>query len=90
MARLVGGVDCSPAAVCGCDGRTYSNGCVAAQNGTDTAANASCIPGNGGLGAACAAYTDCKTGFKCCGANATRSSPIACEVPIGGQCPAIP
>jgi hypothetical protein len=63
---------------------------MAAQNGTDTTANTSCIPGNGGVGAACAADKDCKTGLRCCNAYGIQISPIACEVSAGGQCPMFP
>ena len=82
--------DCSNV-VCGCDGNSYCNACLAHLRGLDTTDSRSCIPGNGGAGVPCAADTDCRTGFKCCRACGAGDCPIACtQVATGGQCPALP
>jgi hypothetical protein len=83
-------VDCSNV-VCGCDGHSYCNACLAHLRGFDTTDSRSCIPGNGGAGIPCAADTDCQTGFKCCRACGAGDCPIACtQVVAGAQCPALP
>ena len=82
--------DCSNV-VCGCDGHSYCNACLAHSRGLDTTDTRSCIPGNGGAGIPCAADTDCRTGFKCCRGCGAVDCPIACtQVVTGGQCPALP
>jgi hypothetical protein len=84
------GYDCTTP-VCGCNGKTYGSACDAHKDGVDAVSTKSCIPGNGGSGAACAVDGDCKTGFKCCAIFGRVGSPIACtQVAAGQECPAYP
>jgi hypothetical protein len=86
---LSGGGVCTQQVVCGCDGNTYSSACMAHANGVDIMSTTSCIPGNGGANAPCAADTDCMSGYKCCTTGGRAGSPIACKQ-VTGACPALP
>lgn len=89
LARDATGYDCTTA-VCGCDGYSYRSACAAHDNGVDATSSRSCIPGNGGAGAACLVASDCMADFKCCPSGGTVGSPIACRQVGTGLCPALP
>jgi hypothetical protein len=82
-----GGITCVQGYVCGCDGKVYSNLCMAHVSGVDTWSENQCVPGNGDNGDACLVDDDCADGLKCC------SSPIqviSCTPPMGSGCPLTP
>jgi len=82
-----GGIACVQGYVCGCDGKVYSNLCMAHLSGVDTWAGNECVPGDGMAGDACLVDDDCSGGLKCC------SSPIqviSCTAPMGTGCPLTP
>jgi hypothetical protein len=82
-----GGIACVQAYVCGCDGKVYSNLCMAHLNGVDIWSGDQCVPGDGTAGDACLVDDDCSSGLKCC------SSPIqviSCTTPMGTGCPLTP
>jgi hypothetical protein len=58
--------------VCGCDGRTYSNACSAAQQGMNVAARGECAAVDAGApdtGTSFCAMVRCAAGFRCCEAR---------------------
>jgi hypothetical protein len=63
------------APVCGCDGRTYSNSCVAASAGVSVRHNGECRP----TGEVCGKVI-CDKGLECCNAS------CGICVPPGGAC----
>jgi len=63
------------APVCGCDGRTYSNACVAASAGMSVRHEGECEAGE-----PCGAVVICETGLECCNAS------CGVCVPPGGVC----
>jgi hypothetical protein len=63
------------APVCGCDGRTYSNACVAAAAGVSVRHNGEC----GAAGETCGKVV-CEKGLECCNAS------CGICVPPGGAC----
>ncbi len=68
------------APVCGCDGRTYSNDCVAASGGARVASTGACPTVDAGVDAGpatCASDRDCAAGQSCCGFT-SRCYPSAC------------
>jgi len=81
------GVTCVQGYVCGCDGKVYSNVCMAHLSGVDIWDGNPCVPGDGMQGDPCLVDDDCSSGLKCC------SSPIqviSCTAPMGTGCPLTP
>ena len=77
--------------VCGCDGKTYCNACVANAQGVDTSNNNSCSPGDGGQGTGCSNDFECQAGLKCCYPCGIPGCSNACIPPDpGGNCPMFP
>src|SRR6185369_9063310 len=74
-------------AVCGCNGKSYCNACVASLAGFDTTATPSCIKGNGADGDPCGKDGDCQSTLKCCRACGAVSCPLTCLAAPGGGCP---
>lgn len=84
--------------VCGCDGNTYSNACMAASSGVSVSSDGACAPPStlgqscgGLLGAACAAGEYCKWAPKdiCGAADATgvcTARPDACTMQYAPVC----
>lgn len=71
--------------VCGCDGNTYTNACLAAQAGVSLVANVPCGPPCGRGGRPCAPDELCDLGPRCGADDAVGCRMRPTECPPGGE-----
>jgi hypothetical protein len=76
--------------VCGCDGNSHCNACIASGRGVDVAAEGNCPGGGGTEGSVCGTDADCSGSLRCCYPCGVPDCQNVCTDTGSGPCQPVP